>query len=292
VDIETLEFLSNDYGLVVFEKIAGQILGDNGQVKAWCVNLNISSVAKKSELWAKMAENLGRDLNWSRYAKTYDRVISEFSEYKKLLDLVVKKVGPAPRVADLGCGTGNVTIRLLEDDIYRTVLAIDKNESMLDALQRKLDASSDENRLKERATLYKGGITNCLREQGGESFDACVMLNVLFALDNPAEALAEVYRVLSPNGVLALSTSHHETNISALFKSIQQNLVDQGKWSDAIEVAWMDAYQRNSAMEAMITRDSKDDIQNYITTAGFRIDEYHEDEYVNCVVVIKAVKVG
>lgn len=292
VDIETLEYESCDYGVIVFEKIAGQILGDNGQLKAWCVNLNISSVQRKSALWRNVENNLGRDLNWSRYAISYDKIISKFPDYQQLVDLVVKKVGPSLRCADLGCGTGNVTLRLLSDDVYRTVLAVDKNESMLDALQKKIDASSAQDRFKERATLYKGDVTTCLKEQPSGSLDACVMLNVIFALDDPAAALAEVYRVLAPGGILSLSTSHKETDISALFNAIKVGLVEQHLWSDATESAWKDAYERNVAMKDMIQRDSKEDIQNYVVTAGFVAEECHESEYVNCVVVIKAVKPG
>lgn len=290
VDIETLVYESTDYGVIVFEKIAGQILGDNGQLKAWCINLNISSVQKKSSLWRNVESNLSRDLNWSRYAISYDKVIAKFPDYQQLVDMVVKKVGPALRCADLGCGTGNVTLRLLTDNIYTTVLAVDKNESMLDALQKKIDASSDKDRFKERTTLYKGDITTCLREQSSCSLDACIMLNVIFALQDPASALAEVYRVLSTGGILSLSTSHHETDIDALFNQVKAGLVEQHHWSDATEVAWKGAYERNVAMKDLIQRDSKEDILNYVTTAGFVVEEYHENEYVNCVVVIKAVK--
>jgi ubiquinone/menaquinone biosynthesis C-methylase UbiE len=161
---------------------------------------------------------------------------------------------------------------------------------MLDALQKKIDASPAQDRFKERATLYKGDLTTCLREQPSESLDACLMLNVIFALEDPGAALAEVYRVLVPGGILSLSTSHKDTSISALFNAIRIGLVDQHQWSDATESAWKDAFERNVAMEDLIRRDSKEDVHNYVTNNGFVIDEYHDNEYVGCVVVIKGVK--
>ena len=287
VDVETLEFDSNEYGLIVFNKIATQLLSTNGRLRAWCVNLNVSSVQRPYEFWRTMEDVLRRDLNWSRYAMSYDKIISEFTEYGKLLDIVVDNVGAAKQCADLGAGTGNVTMKLLKSGDDRRVLAVEKNEAMLDCLQKKLDQGDG---LARRAVLYKGDITTCLMEERESSLDACIMLNVLFALEHPKQALAAVSRTLRGGGVLSLSTSHTDTDVRKLFGQMQSDLRQRLMWDDRTAATWEDAFSRNLEMEDMIRRHSKDNIKELVEEAGLKITEFLPSEYVDCVVVVKAVK--
>jgi ubiquinone/menaquinone biosynthesis C-methylase UbiE len=287
VDIEVLEYDSPEYGLIIFNKIAAQVLGANGRLRAWCVSLNVSSVQRPREFWRAMEDALRRDLNWSRYALSYDKIISEFTDYQKLLNMVVGKVGTAKSCADLGAGTGNVTMKLLNADPARRVLAIEKNEGMVDILQRKLDEAVG---LRGRAVLYKGDITTCLMEEKEKSLDACLMLNVLFALEHPKEALAAVSRVLRSGGILSLSTSHKDTDVRKLFGKMQADLQNRGHWDERTAATWEDAFTRNLDMRDMITRHSKDEIRQLVEASGLKVEEYHPSEYVDCVVVVKAIK--
>jgi ubiquinone/menaquinone biosynthesis C-methylase UbiE len=288
IDVEPLQYQTSTYGMITFHKVASQIPNTRGPSKAWSVQLNISNIEKNSErFWDDMANDLRRHAVWSRYAESYDKVISPFTEYKKLLELLVSYVGNAARCADLGAGTGNVTVRLLSDHNSRTVFAVEKNEAMLECLQRKLEDRVD---LRRRAVLYKGDITTALREQESDSLDACIMLNVLFALQNPQEVMSEAYRVLRRHGVVVLSTSHDGTNIRSLFNAVKNDLTEKGMFSRDLEPIWLQAFYRNLEMEDMICRDSKEDVRNYVLRAGFAIEEYRQSEYADCVVVYKAVK--
>jgi SAM-dependent methyltransferase len=288
VDEERLEFPSAKYGKIVFHKMAAQIPSSSGASKAWSVQLNVLDVERQTDqLWRDMANDLRRHAIWSQYANSYDAIISPFTEYKKLVALLVSLVGDSVRCADLGCGTGNVTLELLSTDRRRIVQAVEKNDSMLEHLQAKLDSQPS---LKRRAVLYKGDLTTVLREQNSDSLDACVTLNVLFALENPLEALMEVYRVLKRGGILSLSTSHKRTDIRALFNAIKTDLQRQRRFTNELNPIWLDAYYRNEDLEDQICRDTKEDIRKYLVDARFKIEEYRESEYVDCVVVYKAVK--
>ena len=289
VDIEDLEYESKEYGLIVFKKIATQIVGPSAKVIAWCINLNISSVQRASRFWSKMEENLKRDLNWSKYAMSYDRIIAEFPEYRSLVSALLDMVGDSKTCLDLGAGTGTVTFELLKRDPQRRVVAIEKNEAMLNCFQRKINAIADE-RLKQRAALYKGDITTCLRQEKDRSFDACVMLNVLFALSYPQEVLQEVFRVLRPGGILSLSTSHKETDVNTLFAEIKRSLLRKDGWDAQTENAWKDAFERNVEMNDMITRHTLEEVKSYIVDAGFSIETFKPGHYVDCVVIVKAIK--
>lgn len=43
-------------------------------------------------------------------------------------------------------------------------------------------------------------------------------------------------------------------------------------------------------MKDLINRDSMDDIRRYVNDAGFKIEEFEAGHYVDCVVVVKALK--
>jgi ubiquinone/menaquinone biosynthesis C-methylase UbiE len=289
VDVEVLEYGSKQYGLIVFNKIATQIIGQSGRLKAWCVNLNVSSVQKSGKFWNKMQENLQRELNWSKYAARYDAIIASFPEHAKLVDLVVGKIGEPARCLDLGAGTGSVTLSMIQKCPGTEVLAIEKNGSMVDCMRRKIDSIPDP-KLRKRIVLYKGDIISRLHQEEEQTFDACVMCNVLFALDNPSDVMKEVFRVLRRGGVLSLSTSHTATDIDKLFEEIKKSLRSGGSWNDQTEEEWNDAYARNLEMKDLINRDSLDDIRRFVKEAGFELVDFEPGHYVNCVVVIKALR--
>jgi hypothetical protein len=114
VDTEELRFQSPSYGLIKFRKIAALINDQKGNPLSWTVNLNIAAVEKEAELWQDMERKLQDVVNWSRYAVAYDKLLSPFTDYNDLVELVVRRLGDAQLCADLGAGTGNATLKLLE----------------------------------------------------------------------------------------------------------------------------------------------------------------------------------
>ncbi len=140
VDVELLHFDSDEYGIVLFQKIASQICDEEGNPMAWCVNLNVLVAEQIQKLWDDVKLRLERDVNWSRYAVSYDKLLTPFDDYRELVDLVVSMIGDAKRCIDLGAGTGNGTVRLLETDSERQVWAVESNEAMLEYLRSKVNA--------------------------------------------------------------------------------------------------------------------------------------------------------
>ena len=115
------------------------------------------------------------------------------------------------------------------------------------------------------------------------------MINVLYSIDDRENCLKRVHCILKPGGILALSTAHKETDVAKLFDAIRRQLTDKGLYEELRENV-EDAYRRHEEMEELIHRDTKEDIRRYIETVGFEIKDWHDSEYVDAVVVIKAVK--
>lgn len=103
-------------------------------------------------------------------------------------------------VADLGCGTGAVT-EALAPAVGR-VVAVDREEAMLEAARRRLAGFS--NVELHRADLRALPVAD-------EALDAALCMLVLHHLDAPAEALAETRRALRPGGrVIVLDMVEHD----------------------------------------------------------------------------------
>jgi ubiquinone/menaquinone biosynthesis C-methylase UbiE len=283
---ELLTFRSPDYGLIKFHKLASQIPGKAGDTQGWLVHLNVLSAEKEEEFWKDVEACLRTEVNWSRYATLYDRMLLKFGEYDRLIKTVTGMVPPAAATcADLASGTGNGTFALLAGRPDRKVWALEANERMLECFRGKLDDRD----LSDRVVVVKGNLILSLREFDDKFFDAVVMVNALYALDEPQRCLLEIFRVLKPGGVLALSTSHTGTDIDRLFKAIREDLAAKDQL-DELRHTVDDAYARHVAMLDHIRRDSKEMIYGYVESAGFKIVEKIDPAYVGAVVIVRAEK--
>lgn len=288
VDIEVLEFESEKYGLIYFKKIAAQIADEHGGIRAWSVNLNILKAedgAKEEALWKDLEDRLHREVNWSKYALSYDNLLLNFDEYLKLRDKIVEEVGDAKTCIDVGAGTGNGTLKLLETKEDREVWAVDYNETMLQFLKEKAEQHPN---LFDRLVILKEDIQR-LEEYPEENFDAAIMINVLYSVDDRQGCLKQVYRLLKPGGRLVLSTSNSQTDIGRLFGAMRANLEEKDKWEELNE-DWRHALQRHQDMEALIHHDTLEDIRGYVENAGFTIKKWMHPEYVGAVVIVVAEK--
>ncbi len=128
--------------------------------------------------------------------------IAEDQVEKALLNLVGK--GPFNAMLDIGTGTG----RMLElfAPYYRSAVGIDASREMLGVARANLEAADIKN-----ADVRLGDIYNMPVERN--AYDLIVVHQVLHFLDDPAAALREAMRSLSPSGkliVVDFATHEHE----------------------------------------------------------------------------------
>ena len=95
-------------------------------------------------------------------------------------------------VADLGCGTGQVS-ELLAPFVAQ-VIAVDESTAMLNAARKRL-------RTHENVAIREGDLGALPIDD--ESVDAALLFLVLHYTADPAEVLGEVQRILKPNGRVA-----------------------------------------------------------------------------------------
>jgi ubiquinone/menaquinone biosynthesis C-methylase UbiE len=229
---------------------------------------------------------LDREVNWSKYAISYDKILLHFDKYLELIKAVVGMAGSAQVCADLGAGTGNVSFELLGASPTREVWAYESNEAMLERMRAKLKKRPE---IVDRLFVVKGDALLSLREKGEGEFDAAFMVNSLYAMEDKEFCLREVYRVLKPNGVLVLSTPHNETDVLRLFAAIKACLAGKNLHEE-LRPHLEDAYARHLQMDQAIHEHTKKSTFQMIEAAGFRIEETIDPAYVGAVVIVRAVK--
>ncbi len=100
-------------------------------------------------------------------------------------------------VADLGCGSGKITHKLLNKRENILVFAIDTSKKMITNLIAKL--TNDE---KEQVIPIIGDISKTTIDNN--SCDIVLLQQVLHHVSDPSQVLKEAYRILKPNGLLIL----------------------------------------------------------------------------------------
>jgi ArsR family transcriptional regulator len=97
-------------------------------------------------------------------------------------------------VGDLGCGTGRVSAALAP--FVERVVAVDDSPAMLQAARKRLQGI-------DNVDLRRGDLEALPID--GDRLDAAVLMLVLHHVPEPAKALAEVSRVLKPDGRVLLA---------------------------------------------------------------------------------------
>jgi ubiquinone/menaquinone biosynthesis C-methylase UbiE len=105
-------------------------------------------------------------------------------------------------VLEVGCGSGTYTIPVAQTvGKLGQVYALDINPKVLQKLRNKL--SKDQSQ--EIGLVHPMLENACKLPFKGESFDLVLMVSVLQEIPDQQNALAEVRRVLKPNGIFAVT---------------------------------------------------------------------------------------
>lgn len=280
VDLEPIDYFSPEYRLVRTVKVATQLTDSHGEGRGWSVAL-IPKQIDWEKFEPRLKQRIHDDKMWSVYSASYDRVLRRFPPYLQLIEDVMAVVtDPNQAVLDLGCGTGNVTASLVKKG--HRVTAIEDNLGMLDRFAAK-DFSS------EQVKLIKASVEH-LDFLADKTYDAAVMVNVLYALGNPTACLRSIHRVLRDGGVLGLSTTHRETDLTPLLRGIKAELVKIGKFEKlAADYAAVEKVNRQLET-SIVRRHTREQVKDMVRLAGFDIIREVPAAYEGAVMILHARK--
>lgn len=146
-----------------------------------------------------MAEKPNNKGFWNRYAKLYDFEISRFSgkAYAEMYRMMAASLSPGMDVLEVATGTGLIAINIASNVHY--VEATDFSPKMIEAAKKKKTPGNVRFSVEDAIGL----------SFADHSFDAAVISNALHIMPEPVKVLAEIKRVLKPNGLLIAPTYSH-----------------------------------------------------------------------------------
>jgi ubiquinone/menaquinone biosynthesis C-methylase UbiE len=137
---------------------------------------------------------------YTRFAKTYDRLVKTTSVWRRWLRHALPRL-VGPRVLEVSCGTGWLMTQYADRfDVY----GVDLNGRMLATAQENLDASG------VSARLQLGDVE--LLPFADASFDTVLCTMAFSGYPNAHAALTEMIRVLKADGVLVLIDISYPSN--------------------------------------------------------------------------------
>jgi 3' terminal RNA ribose 2'-O-methyltransferase Hen1 len=124
---------------------------------------------------------------------------------------VLKELG-AHRVADLGCGEGQLVGLLLKDGQFDEVVATDVSARALTMAERRLHVDEMSDRKRERLRLFQSSVTYADARLSG--LDAAVLMEVIEHVDPPRlPALAQAVFGAARPGAVVVTTPNSEHNV-------------------------------------------------------------------------------
>ncbi len=98
-------------------------------------------------------------------------------------------------IFDLACGTGELARLILEKNPQQDITGVDVSPAMLSIAKNKLEAYS-------QVRLYNASVTALPFDS--QSFDLVICANAFHYFENPQLALAEMKRVVKPDGTVII----------------------------------------------------------------------------------------
>jgi len=156
------------------------------------------------------------------FLKVYDRVLPYAKHYKKIMTLHLEVLKESHRVADLGCGTGNLTIKFLEQG--KIITGIDQSKKSLEKLRKKIKQCNYE------ATLIEADISN-LFQLGSKTYDGVSSMITAHLLEDFSNHINEAHRILKPGGTFVITARRKGGNQEALVRILRSSLIESKKFN-------------------------------------------------------------
>lgn len=246
-------------------------------------NYLILSVGQRENTWRKVCgqclEERNEMVDWDGFAKKYDGIFLENPQYK---DTIERMIDLAPESAagffiDIGCGTGNLTEKVLERFTEAHVLGVDPSEGMRKIYEGRFDGRAGVNfaignalRLPADYDLFDVALSNlalhhvppedrdrCARElarvlkPGGALIYGDMFCDVEGPPDDPARC-RDIIEKMTAAALYFLDQGAYEMMMITL-GSLPADLRGEGEYPTTVDV-WLGALERAGFGDLEVTR--------------------------------------
>jgi arsenite methyltransferase len=136
---------------------------------------------------------------WDGLAEQYAaKPVENPDAFDRKIAITKAHIGSAHQVLDVGCGTGSLALRLAP--VAGHVHGLDLSSEMIRIAREKLAASSSQN-----ISFHVGAFDGSVPFEP-ESLDVICAYSLLHLVDDRAETLSTIYRLLKPGGSFISST--------------------------------------------------------------------------------------
>ncbi len=161
---------------------------------------------------------------WDKMSNKYQKMFSRYKPYNQMYDFIKASVSENMQVLEVGTGTGLVAREIANS--VKTVEATDFSDQMIEQAKQIEHASN--------VNFSCADIFDLPFEEN--QFDSVIASNILHIIPQPEKALAEIKRVLKPQGLL-IAPTYLWKELSLLgkvqkFIMMRRNFPLQTEWSE------------------------------------------------------------
>ena len=221
---------------------------------------------------------------------TYQR--SCVPRYSEAISVLVETIHhllrdqPLPRLLDMGCGTGKVTIKMMEALPTASVVCIDGSQKMLEAAQEKLDSTNVSFHCLDLQSY------NWDKQWEDESFDAIYSAFVLEHLpfDVYRQFLFMAKRILKSGGRLVTVEGYAGDLNQSIFLEHMKEWENEAVRTGSISASTLYEMKQLSTETEHHFFATQDQKKRWWTEAGFIDVEFHWQYY--CIALLGGLKVS
>lgn len=181
-----------------------------------------------------------KSINWQNWLQRYDKMqekyIAKRNERFDLITKLIKTVCPNPRlIIDLGCGSGSLTIKLLEKFVSAKICAVDFDPAILLLAKQRLK------NFRNRIQLVQADITkmNWGKLIGADAVVSSTALHWLKSQDLEM-VYVQIYKTLRNSGIF-LNADHAGSYVNSIQKYWEFNrkqMLQQAQSADDWDDFW------------------------------------------------------
>lgn len=193
-----------------------------GDIQGALLSMEILEIEHRSQYQDALRKRFTHELMWEIYAASYDRILLELPFYQEVLKRHISAMSSSAikHILDIGAGTGNVSVQLLQKD--KIITAVDTSNAMLKKFYSKLDEVVVTN-----LTIIEDTAERLPHLEKG-CFDGITVLLAFFDMQDPFSALEEAIRLLKSGGTLIVTEPKACFNVTELMAFAERHLREKG----------------------------------------------------------------